>query len=423
MIRILQLSDIHWKDKLSALDTFKHIREGLVDDVKRGITQEGLKYDGILICGDVAFSGAAEQYDRAAKFIKELCKLTGLGDGNVFVVPGNHDKNWYAGAKEMRELVNRHVHEIKDLDEALAEWLQKDLHSTSILFTPFKNYDKFVKEYGCREALMHRMSNELIDSNAKYSEDEDKLYWNDELGEINGYTIFIYGLNSALFSDKEDYDDTEERRNGHKMHLSKLAYNSARCQDGIINISMMHHPTPYIEGGDMLKEELDKLYHVQLYGHVHVAESDNNNNRVHIFSGAMQPDEMETGKAYRPIYNIIELDVITADQEDFLTVKLQERYWDNYAFQNYRAAQNYIVKLPKYKWSWDMKERKANLPDGVTKHEVRVKFINNGRAKSIINKLSPDFYDEKIPKYYNIMRFLEKVRQENRWQELWNEMY
>ena len=415
------MSDFHWKDKLCALDTFKHIREGLVDDVRRGIVQEGLKYDCILICGDVAFSGAAEQYDRAAKFIKDLCDLTGLGDGNVFVVPGNHDKHWYAGAKEMRELINRHVNEMKDPDEALAEWLQNDLHSTSILFTPFKNYDNFVEKYGCREALMHRLSNEQTDSDAKYSEDDDKLYWDDELGEINGYTINIFGLNSALFSDKEDYDNTDERKDGHKMHLSKLAYNAAKCQDGVINISMMHHPTPYIQRGDKLKDELDRLYHVQLYGHVHVAKSDNNNNRVHIFSGAMQPDEMGTGKAFRPIYNIIELDVMTTDKDDFLTVKLQERYWDDHAFQKYREAQNYSVKLPKYKWSGDM-VRTADLPDGVTKHAVRVKFINNGRAKTIINKLSPGFYDEKVSKYYNIMRFLEQVRQENKWQELWDAM-
>lgn len=67
-------------------------------------------------------------------------------------------------------------------------------------------------------------------------------------------------------------------------------------------------------------------------------------------------------------------------------------------------------------------KRTADLPSGVTKHAVRVKFINNGRVKTIINKLSPGFYDEKVSKYYNIMRFLEQVRQENRWQELWNEM-
>ena len=54
----------------------------------------------------------------------------------------------------------------------------------------------------------------------------------------------------------------------------------------------------------------------------------------------------------------------------------------------------------------------VTLPDGLTKHAVRVKLINNGRAQSIIEKLAPGFYDESIPKYYNVMRFLEKVRKD-----------
>ena len=64
----------------------------------------------------------------------------------------------------------------------------------------------------------------------------------------------------------------------------------------------------------------------------------------------------------------------------------------------------------------------ANLPEGVTKHAVRVRLINDGRAKRIIAKMDPDFYDESVPKYYNVMRFLEKVRQENKWNELWQAM-
>ena len=180
-----------------------------------------------------------------------------------------------------------------------------------------------------------------------------------------------------------------------------------------MNIMMMHHPMPYFVDGETLKTELDKLYHVQLYGHVHVAKSDNENNRIHIFSGALQPDEMGTGqKAYRPIYNIIELAVETRAKEDVLKMKLTERYWNDSTF---------VVKLPKYSWKGDDMGT-TKLPEGVTKRDVRLKLINNGRAKSIIAKMEPSFYNKDLSPYYNIMRFLEKVRVENRWEELWNEM-
>ena len=422
MIRILQLSDIHWKDKQTATDPFKHIREGLIDDVKRGITQEDIIYDCIMICGDIAFSGGKQEYQKAKVFINELLQVTGLKDENVFIVPGNHDKDWFAHPKEIREFINRHLGEVNEHDETLAGWLRNGLHTAAILFTPYKEYGMFAKEYGCAEPLMLRLNEETVTSDVKYSENDDLLYWTDELAMINGYTIQLYGLNSGLYSDKYDYDTTEERKNGHKMVLPKLAYNAAKMQDGVVNILMMHHPIPYMHEGDKLKTELDKLYHVQFYGHVHIAKSDNVDNRIHIFSGALQPEEMKTGKEYRPIYNIVEIDIEPGTTNDLLTMTLQERYWNGSVFMEYRKEQHYNVNLPKYKWKGTGMVNKTNLPEGVTKHAVRVKLINNGRADEIIKKLAPGFYDVSIPKYYNVMRFLEKVRQDGTWCELWSEM-
>ena len=422
MIRILQISDIHWKDKLTAVDPFKHIREGLIEDVKRGSKQHNITYDCIMICGDIAFSGSNPEYNYAKEFINELLLVTGLKDEDVFMVPGNHDKNWFSSPREIRELINRHVCEDKEHDEILAGWLKKSLHSAAMLFTPYEEYGSFANVYGCSEPLMLRLNELGMNSEVKYSEHDDKLYWTDELAEINGYTIQLYGLNSGLYSDKYDYDTIGERKKGHKMVLPKLAYNAAKMQDGVVNIMMMHHPMPYMFEGDKLQEELDKLYHVQLYGHVHVAKSDNNNNRIHVFSGALQPDEMGTGKEYRPIYNIVELDIKLGKKEDVLYMNLQERYWNGTVFTNFREAQSYSVKLPKYQWKGMDMALMNNLPDGVTKHAVRVKLINDGRAKIIIEKLSPGFYDDSLPKYYNVMRYLEKVRQEGSWNELWAEM-
>lgn len=423
MIRILQISDIHWKDTLNALDTFKAIREGMVTDVRRFIDQEHKSFDYILICGDIAFSGGGTQYKRAAKFIEELCDLTKCGTSDVFVVPGNHDKNWKSAPQLVREQINAHIAEAKDPDGVLADWLQTDFHSAAMMFTPYRDYEKFAYPYGCAEPLMHRINREKIVLNSQYNEDEDLMYWSEEIGDINGYTIKLYGLNSTLYSDEYDYDDTEKRRDGHKMLLSKLSSMGAKNEDGVVNVMMMHHPMPYFVNGDTLKNELDKLYHVQLYGHVHVAKSDNENNRIHIFSGALQPDEMGTGqKVYRPIYNIIELDVENGVKEDVLKMKLEERYWNDRKFEKFRNPLNFVVTLPKYTWKGEDMEKTTNLPDGVTKRDVRLKLINSGKAKSIIAEMDSSFYDEDVSLYYNVMRFLEKVRRENKWEELWNTM-
>lgn len=423
MIRILQISDIHWRDSLKNLDAFKLIQDGLIADLKRA-RKNGMTFDRILICGDVAFSGAKVQYKRAKDYIQELCQETGCEDDNVYVVPGNHDKDWFAPPKEMREIINSHVGELKDPDKVLADWLQDSLSTAGMIYIPFKEYEKFAYPLGCSEPLMHRYIEESVDPDSSYDEKEDLMYWVEEdFAEMEGYIIKLYGLNTALYSDAKDFDDTPERRDGHKMLLSKLAYNAAKIEDGTVNILMMHHPVKFLKDAERLKTDIDNLYHIQFYGHVHVASSDNQNNRVHIFSGALQPDETGADKKdYMPIYNIVEIDVEKGTDKDIVKVKLSERYWNKTRFVKLREPQDYQIEMQKNNWEGEVMEHVSTLPDGVTKRDVRLKFINNIKAKRIINEMDPHFYDEKISPYYNIMRFIEKVRIENLWGELWNKM-
>ena len=423
MIRILQISDIHWRESLKNLDTFKPIQDGLIADLKRA-KKNGMTFDRILICGDVAFNGAKVQYKRAKDYIQDLCKETGCEEKNVYVVPGNHDKDWYAPPKEMRELINGHVEELKNPDKDLSDWLQESMCTAEMMYAPFKEYEAFAYKLGCAEPLMHRYLQEKVDSDSSYDDKTDLMYWVEEdFAEIEGYTIKLYGLNTALFSDAKDYDDGPERKNGHKMLLSKLAYNGAKCEDGTVNILMMHHPVKFLKDADRLKKDIDNLYHIQFYGHVHVASSDNENNRVHIFSGALQPDEMGAGKKdYMPIYNIVEIDVEKGADKDIVKVRLSVRYWDKTRFVKLGNSQDYQIEMHKNDWEGEVMELATTLPDGVTKRDVRLKLINNGRAKNIIAKIDSSFYDEDVSLYYNVMRFLEKVRKENRWEELWNAM-
>ena len=67
-------------------------------------------------------------------------------------------------------------------------------------------------------------------------------------------------------------------------------------------------------------------------------------------------------------------------------------------------------------------ERRIRFYEGVTKRNIRRKMIEKPSAKSIINKLKPGFYDENIPPYYNITRFMDEINKENKWVELWKEI-
>lgn len=46
---------------------------------------------GVLVTGDIAFSGQRSEYQSAASWLLGLCRAIECPDENVWVVPGNHD--------------------------------------------------------------------------------------------------------------------------------------------------------------------------------------------------------------------------------------------------------------------------------------------------------------------------------------------
>lgn len=70
------------------------------DDVKRELIADATEVvaalpqsesKGILVTGDVAFSGKTEQYDAAGKWLDALAEGIGCSIHQVQMVPGNHD--------------------------------------------------------------------------------------------------------------------------------------------------------------------------------------------------------------------------------------------------------------------------------------------------------------------------------------------
>lgn len=64
-IRLLQISDIHWQKQLDAEDDYTDVRDQMLQDLKYYCEATKNNFDKILICGDIAFSGAEEEYIRA----------------------------------------------------------------------------------------------------------------------------------------------------------------------------------------------------------------------------------------------------------------------------------------------------------------------------------------------------------------------
>ena len=421
-IRLLQLSDIHWKKQLDAADDYTDIRDQMLQDLEYYSQGTGNGFDKILICGDIAFSGSTDEYKRANTFIRELCKTVACKSEEVYTVPGNHDKNVNEHPKCVREF----IHQAISKQEKNSDWwwnkmIDEDFSFIKKLYTPFKEYNHFCNdERDNAEPFMLRALELGIDTH-----DGAEMFWHSEFEEdLEGYQVNLYGVNSALISDLDDYDPIPNRKEGHRLFLPQIAYRGAKCKDGIVNILMCHHPLDFLLNKEEIAKDLDKRYALQLYGHVHIANSDISNNAVHIYSGSLNPGDVNDN-TYKPVYNIIELSIETHDNgDDVLNVNLRVQKYDGEQFvKDEEQSKLFKVTLKKHdRWKDGYKPVEVvgqELPNGLSKRDVRHKFKQYPNSKEIIQKMYPQI-DCTGSAYMRNQVFLEKIREDNRWVELYN---
>ena len=87
----VHLSDIHFRCwSGSEYDVDNDLRNELLLDAE-SVSKDHGQPQGILVTGDIAFSGTSEEYDIAKEWLAELCIKLGRTLENVWCVPGNHD--------------------------------------------------------------------------------------------------------------------------------------------------------------------------------------------------------------------------------------------------------------------------------------------------------------------------------------------
>lgn len=93
-MNILFLSDIHFGRELIAWGNFEkraEIQEQLIHTV--ATLPENMKPDYIVVTGDIAWTGAEEEYEMAYDWFSQLLSATGLTGEKITFCAGNHDVN------------------------------------------------------------------------------------------------------------------------------------------------------------------------------------------------------------------------------------------------------------------------------------------------------------------------------------------
>lgn len=310
----LHLSDIHFRSREVRRDDDPNgaLRDDIVDDVRRMRAKIGRPADAILISGDIAYAGAQDEYQFATDWLKDLlCPAAGCSMDDIFVIPGNHDvdrgktaSRMHADARETLRRLNGDA-----ADDVLREYLS-DHTSSQLIFAPLENYNAFAAQFECAIGPYDDKHPEI------------KPYVTRSWALNDGSTLIFWGFSSVLVSDRFDAVDN--------MFVDPMGA-QIRREDGVIHAVMCHHPYNWLRNGGAFKGRLEKVTHLQLFGHEHTRRVEEGRRFTTIRAGAIQPERDDP--KWDPGYNWIELSIETKpDEERWLKVGIWVRKWEGHRF-------------------------------------------------------------------------------------------
>lgn len=292
---LVHLSDIHFTGSSGNVhDVDQNVRDELLRDATEVTTKLGAA-TGVLVTGDIAFSGRKEEYQHASAWLRKVCDTVGCEEQQVSVVPGNHDVDRRLAGGVITKMLHQTIRALAGpaIDSKLREYFS-DTQSASALLAPLAEYNVFAQPYGC-------------DISAKAP------YWQRDLHLACGTTIRMRGICSAYVSNAEDDKG--------KMVLG-TAYAGVQRESGVLHLTLCHHPPEWFLDQDPVEDHLKSKVHIQLFGHKHAQRVDVINDRVRLVAGAMHPERREP--AWVPTYNVLEIE---RRDEEHIGLRLYQRRW------------------------------------------------------------------------------------------------
>ncbi len=213
---------------------------------------DGMVADFILVTGDIAFSGQADEYSLASEFLDTISTASGVPRNYIFCVAGNHDIDrsrqelCFLGARESLQNQNK-------VDVLLAGG--EDLDT---LLKRQENYQHFQASY--------------FSGQERISTDDGLAYisWI----RIDDIRLAIIGLNSAWLAEG-GMSDHGKLLIGERQIIN--AINAVKEHDDAphIIVSMAHHPFHSLAEFDRLtaQNHIERICHFFQCGHIHEPEA------------------------------------------------------------------------------------------------------------------------------------------------------
>jgi predicted phosphodiesterase len=305
-ISFIHLSDIHFvKTSGNKADIDQDLRNAVITDIGINAKKYLGKADGVLISGDIAFSGNEKEYDKAKVFLEEITNIFGISKSSVYCVPGNHDvdQNVAKVSPSVYESQCK-LESVETLDQADKEFERKinDGCYNDLLFKTTQNYNDFASMFQCNTYA-------------------DRINWLHRFDLDHNMRLSIHGINSCFISNADDHKNENVDR---LMYIGQ-AQIPKREQDTVV-MSLCHHPPECWKFLSDIQEKINRRVDIQLYGHKHAQSILLTNDNIIITAGAAQPIR---GDGWNPRYNWITIECLVLNNKRQIKVTVYPRVLDD----------------------------------------------------------------------------------------------
>lgn len=298
----IHVSDIHFgQERDQTLYIHNDVKKELIADAARVVRGlPGNVAHGVLVTGDIAYSGKESQYAEAAKWLDQIARATGCDITRIQMVPGNHDLD-----REILSEGGKHL--LKIIREGGADEYEKVLLNDldrAALFARFQAYGSFSEGYDC-----------ILDTEGRYST-------NMRVELSPGKFIKFVRMNSSLLCHGSENDVEPELLVGERQFTIPR-------DKGEEVIVLVHHPLHWFKDSEAVSIYLKSRTRMLITGHEHnprVSKEtiEDGTDFMTLAAGAAVPSKSEA--AYVFTYNVIEFDWDHAT--DGLAVTIHPRVWN-----------------------------------------------------------------------------------------------
>jgi predicted phosphodiesterase len=300
MAVLLHLSDIHFrKSSDNPFDIDSDLRNELILDAKH-VNRELLgKPDAILVGGDIAYSGHADEYAHAKIFLEELASKVDTTLASLWGVPGNHDVNQTCIRQSTLLLDNQNAIRgaaPKGSDKKILDYLVDPVGKAQ-LYKSIEEFNTFAEPFG-------------------FNFGAERPHYHIDTPLNDGSLLRINSLNSTLVSNHLDNTARSVVLGRHQL---------PKREEGVTHLVLCHHPPDWWADDDELETAINNRAHIQLYGHKHSHRLIQIENSVKLVAGAVHPERNEDN--WIPRYNWLDVKVVGTFSSRQLQVTVFPRVW------------------------------------------------------------------------------------------------